>query len=233
MSERFLWIEYLKMTVRGLMLVGGLLGRVAGTRSRRIAGRQILTERGVRGFDISSSYGMSGWILAKSMEKILKGGTSCLANRLTPRPSRSLPPSAKGLSPRPDDLVGFGAEVHPVGILRLEGDLKRRRIPQINDVRAGMAGFNAAGIVEQIARQVVDVHGPVGGCGSRGDQVSVLPVSTSTSAGGAGDNPRLPRRAFPILMRGRFIDGLRIGRGGTVILSVRPSQRPESRFKSP
>lgn len=31
-----------------------------------------LTERGVRGFELSSSYGMSGWILAKSVDRILR-----------------------------------------------------------------------------------------------------------------------------------------------------------------
>ena len=37
------------------------------------AGRkEYLTKQGVRGFDISSSYGMSGWILAKSVERTLK-----------------------------------------------------------------------------------------------------------------------------------------------------------------
>jgi len=37
------------------------------------AGRkEYLMKRQVRGFDISSSYGMTGWILAKSVERILK-----------------------------------------------------------------------------------------------------------------------------------------------------------------
>jgi hypothetical protein len=34
--------------------------------------RAYLAERGVKGFELSSSYGMSGWILAKSVERILK-----------------------------------------------------------------------------------------------------------------------------------------------------------------
>ena len=34
--------------------------------------RAYLAQRGVRGFELSSSYGMSGWILAKSVERILR-----------------------------------------------------------------------------------------------------------------------------------------------------------------
>jgi len=36
--------------------------------------RAYLLERGVRGFSISSSFGMSGWIIAESMERISKNG---------------------------------------------------------------------------------------------------------------------------------------------------------------
>ena len=38
--------------------------------------RAYLTECGVRGFSLSSSLGMHGWILAKSMEKSLRDGQS-------------------------------------------------------------------------------------------------------------------------------------------------------------
>lgn len=36
--------------------------------------RTYFKERGVRGFSLSSSFGMCGWILAQSMEKVLRDG---------------------------------------------------------------------------------------------------------------------------------------------------------------
>jgi len=44
----------------------------AWNESSEAARRAYLTERGVSGFSLSSSFGMSGWILANSMERVLK-----------------------------------------------------------------------------------------------------------------------------------------------------------------